>query len=104
MGYSDKWLVCADCGKQFMWDAGEQAWFRGKKLENEPRHCKACRDRRRDDRMHHLRHYSKVNCERCGSPNVRPVCPTRDQAHLLPNMSYPCHCIVELCNQEPCDV
>ena len=75
MGYSDKWLVCADCGKQFMWDAGEQAWFRGKKLENEPRHCKACRDQRRDDRMHHLRHYSKVNCERCGSITYVPFVP-----------------------------
>jgi CxxC-x17-CxxC domain-containing protein len=75
MDYADKWLVCADCGRQFMWDAGEQAWFQGKKLANEPRHCKPCRDLRRDARMHQPRQYSKVSCERCGNPTYVPFVP-----------------------------
>ena len=75
MNYSDKWLVCADCGRQFLWDAGEQAWYRSKHLENQPRRCKRCRDHRRDARMNELRHYSKVSCERCGAPTFVPFVP-----------------------------
>lgn len=75
MDYADKWLVCADCGRQFLWDAGEQAWYQGKNLANEPKHCKSCRDRRRDERLHQPRQYSKVSCERCGTPTFVPFVP-----------------------------
>ncbi|MDE3091278.1 MAG: zinc-ribbon domain containing protein [Chloroflexota bacterium] len=75
MDYKDKWLVCADCGRQFLWDFGEQAWYHDKKLENQPRHCKPCRDRRRDERMRQPRQSSKVNCDRCGSPTFVPFVP-----------------------------
>ena len=75
MGFTDKWLICADCGRQFLWDAGEQAWYHARQLGNQPRHCKSCRERRRDERLHSLRHYSKVNCQRCGSPTYVPFVP-----------------------------
>jgi CxxC-x17-CxxC domain-containing protein len=75
MNYSDMWLVCADCSRQFLWDAGEQAWFHERKLVNQPRHCKSCRNRRRDVRLHQPREYSKANCERCGSPTYVPFVP-----------------------------
>jgi len=75
MDFSDKWLVCVDCGRQFLWDVGEQAWYHEKRLEHQPRHCKPCRERRRDERLHELRQYAKVSCERCGAPTYVPFMP-----------------------------
>lgn len=49
--YADKWLVCAECGRQFLWDAGEQAWYRFKRFFNQPKRCKDCRDRKRNARF-----------------------------------------------------
>lgn len=47
MNFADKWLVCSSCRQQFLWDAGEQAWYHINQLKNEPRHCKQCRDERK---------------------------------------------------------
>jgi CxxC-x17-CxxC domain-containing protein len=75
MQFTDKWLICADCGRQFLWDAGEQAWYHDKSLENEPKHCRICRARRRDDRLHQPRQYFKTACERCGVTTFVPFIP-----------------------------
>ncbi len=75
MNYSDKWLTCADCGRQFLWDAGEQAGYRGRNLANQPKHCKCCRDRRRDVRLQEPRQFSKVSCDRCGTSTFVPFVP-----------------------------
>jgi CxxC-x17-CxxC domain-containing protein len=75
MGFSDKWIVCADCGRQFLWDVGEQLWYHEKHLANQPKHCKSCRDRRRAARLNEPRHYSKVSCDRCGNPTYVPFVP-----------------------------
>jgi CxxC-x17-CxxC domain-containing protein len=75
MQYSDKWINCAMCGRQFLWDAGEQFWYRTKKLEHQPRHCKACRDVMRDQRHSTVRAYTQVNCERCGDATPVPFVP-----------------------------
>ncbi len=75
MVYSNKWLICEDCGAEFMWDAGEQAWFHNKNLHNPPKHCKRCRDKRRNQRLHQPREYSQVNCDSCGTPTLVPFVP-----------------------------
>ncbi len=75
MRFSDKWLVCVDCGKQFLWDAGEQAWFIGNHLENQPKRCKKCRDKRRDERKHQPQPPAQVNCSQCGAPTYVPFVP-----------------------------
>jgi len=38
----DKTLVCQDCGKKFIWTAGEQKFFLDKGLQNIPKRCKIC--------------------------------------------------------------
>ena len=43
---SDQLLVCAQCGQEFIFEAGEQRFFLSKGLAP-PKRCKACRDRRR---------------------------------------------------------
>ena len=40
----DKTLVCKDCGAEFVFTAGEQAFYAEKGFTNEPKRCKACRD------------------------------------------------------------
>ena len=43
--YEDKTLVCKDCGKEFVFTAGEQEFYAEKGFTNEPQRCKECRDR-----------------------------------------------------------
>ena len=47
MEFEDKKLVCQDCGKEFIFTAGEQAFYKEKGLDNEPKRCKECRDKRK---------------------------------------------------------
>ena len=42
--FEDKTLVCKDCGKEFVWTAGEQEFYASRGFENQPQRCKACRD------------------------------------------------------------
>ena len=39
--YEDKTLVCKDCGKEFVWTAGEQEFYASRGFENQPQRCKA---------------------------------------------------------------
>ena len=48
--YSDKVLVCKDCGQEFTFTAGEQEFFAEKGFTNEPQRCKACRANRKNSR------------------------------------------------------
>jgi hypothetical protein len=46
--YKDKTIQCCDCGKDFVFTAGERAFFASKRPPlSEPRRCKPCRDFRR---------------------------------------------------------
>ena len=47
MEFEDKTLVCQDCGKEFIFTAGEQAFYKEKGLDNEPKRCKEFRDKRK---------------------------------------------------------
>ena len=40
--FEDKTLVCKDCGKEFVWTAGEQEFYAS------PQRCKPCRDARKN--------------------------------------------------------
>ena len=50
MEFEDKTLVCQDCGKEFIFTAGEQAFYKEKGLDNEPKRCKEGRDKRKTAR------------------------------------------------------
>lgn len=47
MEFQDKTLICKDCGQEFVFTAGEQAFYKEKGLDNEPKRCKECRDKRK---------------------------------------------------------
>ncbi|MDQ3256977.1 MAG: zinc-ribbon domain-containing protein [Acidobacteriota bacterium] len=36
-------LKCADCGKEFTWEAGSQEYFREMGITSEPKRCEECR-------------------------------------------------------------
>ena len=42
----DQVLECVDCGEEFIFEAGEQAYFQSKELST-PKRCPECRARRR---------------------------------------------------------
>jgi len=37
--FEDKTLVCKDCGKEFVWTAGEQEFYASRGFENQPQRC-----------------------------------------------------------------
>ena len=43
----DKTLICQDCGQEFIFTVGEQEFYKEKGFENEPKRCKACRDKKK---------------------------------------------------------
>jgi hypothetical protein len=45
--YEDKTLVCKECGKEFVFTAGEQEFYAERGFQNEPQRCKECRDARK---------------------------------------------------------
>ena len=44
---ADKTLVCKDCGKDFVFTEGEQAFYKEKGFDNEPQRCADCRKARK---------------------------------------------------------
>ena len=47
----DKTLKCKDCGADFVFTEGEQAFYNEKGLQNEPQRCVPCRKARKANRF-----------------------------------------------------
>ena len=45
--YEDKTLICKDCGKEFVFTAGEQEFYAEKGFQNQPQRCRPCRQARK---------------------------------------------------------
>ena len=45
--FQDETIVCQDCGKEFVFTAGEQAFYKEKGLQNKPKRCPECRQKRK---------------------------------------------------------
>lgn len=43
MSFQDKVLTCRDCGKEFLFTAGEQSFYAEKGFQHEPTRCRNCR-------------------------------------------------------------
>ena len=52
----DRMLVCEDCGQQFVFDAGEQQFFKDKGF-TDPKRCPRCRKKVRSRMRHRGRHH-----------------------------------------------
>lgn len=47
---SDKNMNCKDCGGEFVFTEGEQAFYKEKGFDNEPTRCPDCRKARKNQR------------------------------------------------------
>ena len=79
--YEDKTLVCKDCGKEFVFTAGEQQFYAEKGFQNEPLRCKDCRDARKSSRgtSNGPREMYETVCAECGRPTRVPFIPKNDR-------------------------
>lgn len=73
--YQDKTLVCQECGKEFIWTAGEQEFYAEKGFTNEPRRCPECRAARKNNGKPQREMYDAV-CASCGKACKVPFKPT----------------------------
>lgn len=73
--YQDKTLVCKDCGKEFVFTAGEQEFFAERGFSNEPQRCKECRDAKKQAYRASRKMYTAV-CDSCGKEATVPFKPT----------------------------
>jgi CxxC-x17-CxxC domain-containing protein len=81
MEFQDKVLVCRDCNKEFLFSAGEQAFYAEKGFQNQPTRCRNCRTARKGggpgptDSGVSRPLFSAV-CSECGKETQVPFKPT----------------------------
>lgn len=74
MSFSDKKLNCRDCGKEFVWTAGEQDFF-SKKGFGAPLRCPECRQKRKGQKQgegSQMQASSEITCAQCGKKSEVP--------------------------------
>ena len=73
--YTDKTLVCKDCGNEFVFTAGEQEFYAEKDFENEPKMCKDCRKKKKEEG----KQFFTATCASCGGEARVPFKPHDDR-------------------------
>ncbi|NLM50686.1 MAG: zinc-binding protein [Clostridiaceae bacterium] len=76
--FQDKTLVCKDCGKEFVFTAGEQEFYAEKGFQNEPTRCKECRTARKQA-LKESREMHVTTCALCGKEAKVPFVPKNDR-------------------------
>lgn len=91
MEFTDRILVCADCGRDFVFTAGEQLFFFDKQFRNDPKRCKPCKSRRSAGLSHTgtgpaaagiSRTETRTTCSACGIETTVPFKPTQGRPVL----------------------
>ena len=78
---ADKTLVCRDCGVDFVFAAGDQAFYQENGLNHDPHRCPACRSNRRRERNGQPpREMYQVVCAGCGVPTMVPFQPRQERS------------------------
>jgi CxxC-x17-CxxC domain-containing protein len=80
MEYQDRVLKCADCGSEFVFTAGEQAFYADKGFRNEPKRCRSCKNKRAENTGHGSgasRPETRTACSQCGKETTVPFKPTQ---------------------------
>ena len=97
--YEDKTLICKECGKEFVFTAGEQEFYAEKGFVNEPQRCKACRDARKNAAKGDRQMYT-ATCARCGGEAKVPFQPKDVPKPPLQgaNIFFPVNCMLSMVN------
>lgn len=61
MEFTDKTKVCEDCGSEFVFTAGEQAFYKEKGFQNEPKRCRTCRDKKKAEKSGNRSNFGRNN-------------------------------------------
>ncbi len=84
--YADKNLTCRDCGREFVFTAGEQEFYASRGFQNEPSRCPECRAARKEHGgrgngggMRQPREMHTVTCAECGKETQVPFRPSGDR-------------------------
>ena len=48
--YKDKTITCVDCNCEFVFTARDQEFYQEHGFNNEPKRCKACRDKKKAEK------------------------------------------------------
>lgn len=78
----DKMLVCKECGKEFVFTAGEQEFYGEKGFRHQPQRCKACRRKKRSLQEEVKPRERKMwpgICAACGKNTLVPFEPRPEQ-------------------------
>jgi len=85
--FSDKELQCKECGKTFVFTAGEQEFFAEKGFTNDPSRCPTCRAARKNNKERVKRYNDRparqmyeVTCDSCGRVTQVPFQPNGTRA------------------------
>ncbi|MDP9040131.1 MAG: zinc-ribbon domain containing protein [Acidobacteriota bacterium] len=92
MDFVDRILICADCGGEFIFTAGEQLFFVDKQFKNDPKRCKPCKSRRSGGTVAATgsgpaaaglsRTETRTECSECGVSTTVPFKPTQGRPVL----------------------
>jgi len=74
----DETLVCKECGNEFVFTAGEQAFYSEKGFLNKPKCCKECRNAKKTAVKAARKYYTTV-CAQCGGEAKVTFQPTSDR-------------------------
>lgn len=89
MNQDDQKLICKDCGKEFIFTAGEQQFFSSRGF-NPPTRCNDCRKKKKQNpkQTSAPEHYSapsgnyQIKCSKCGKITQVPFQPRNPQGVL----------------------
>ncbi len=76
--FEDKTLKCVECGKDFIFTAGEQEFYAEKEYKNEPKRCKECRTARKGSGRAAREMFTGI-CSNCGGEARVPFQPKDDR-------------------------
>lgn len=90
--YADEMLNCVDCGREFVFSAGEQQFYEQKGFQNKPNRCTDCRTARKAMRSSNPggggggergagrpREMFQATCSNCGGVAEVPFNPRGDK-------------------------
>ena len=80
MAFADRDLLCVSCGVEFVFSAGEQAFFQTKGFTNDPKHRKRCHSEMKG--KHGVTKETKVACAECRAETTVPFNPTQGRPVL----------------------
>lgn len=84
---ADQQLQCRECGAQFTFTDGEQAFYAERNL-SAPQRCKACRAQRKTDRG--TRQMHDATCAQCGTACQVPFKPRPESEGGRPVLCSTC--------------